>query len=68
MTFSGWMGLQQGRDDNVGDLARLVAAEGGFPVGYGGYGAWKAHLGAGSFDARVFWALKRAWREYGGRE
>jgi len=68
MTFSGWMHLQQGRDDNIGDLARLAAADGGFPVGYQGYSAWKGHLEVESFDARVFWALQRAWREYGGRE
>lgn len=68
MTFTGWMHLQQGRDDSVGDLARLAATNGDFPAGYRGYKAWKEHLEAQSFDARVFWALQKAWRDYGGRE
>jgi hypothetical protein len=66
--FSGWMRLQQGRDDNIGDLARLAAADGGFPAGYNGYTGWRLRLEVGRFDRRVFRALERAWADYGGRE
>lgn len=68
MTCTGWMRLQTGRLDGVGDLARLAAIDGDFPAGCLGYRAWESHLDHKSAGLAMFWALKRAWREYRGRE
>jgi len=63
-TFLQWVQTQRDREDRMGDLARDVADDRGYPTGRRGRQAWHTHLAVRCACPEALEALDEAWNEY----
>ena len=62
-TFHAWLMCQQHRGDRIGDLARLVATDDGWPKHVNTFELFRSHLRRFDFEDKDRW-LWMAWSEW----
>lgn len=64
MSFFSWLAEQRDREDPIGDLARDVADDAGFPRDLRGLSELSSYLSSKHADARVHEVAEEAWSAF----